>query len=366
MIPVTRPRLPARQTLDRYIDGIYQRNWLTNNGPLVRELTRRLEAWLGVENLLLVANGTLALQLAYRVLGVSGQDPDAEAITTPFTFIATASSLKWEGVRPVFADIHPQTWCLDPQRIEAAITPRTRAIVPVHVYGNACDVEAIDALARRYDLKVVYDAAHTFGVEYKGRSLLNWGDAATLSFHATKVFHTIEGGAIVFRHREDLERARLMTNFGITGPGEIGELGINAKMNEFQAAMGLSLLDEMDGNLQARAAIWHTYEAALGDRVRLQRRDHRSTNNYGYFPLLLDSQAQVQELMARLQSQGVQARRYFYPCLENLGLYGGGRDAGCPVAQDVSNGILCLPVYDGLAPNDCDAIIDHCREAVAS
>src|SRR5690554_1818750 len=180
MIPVTKPYLPSREKLDRYIDGIYERRWLTNNGQLVQELTRRLEEYLGVENLLLVANGTLALQIAYRALGVSDANCEQrpEAITTPFTFVATASSLKWDGVQPVFVDIDPDTWCLDPKKIEAAITPNTRAIVPVHVFGNACDVEAIDEIAKRRNLKVVYDAAHAFGVKYKGESLLKWGDAA--------------------------------------------------------------------------------------------------------------------------------------------------------------------------------------------
>ncbi|WP_029652927.1 DegT/DnrJ/EryC1/StrS family aminotransferase, partial [Marinobacter daepoensis] len=195
MIPVTKPYFPSREKLNYYIDGIYERQWLTNNGQLVQELTKRLEDYLGVENLLLVSSGTLALQIAYRALGVSDANPGAqpEAITTPFSFIATASSLKWDGVQPVFADIDPHTWCLNPATIEAAITPNTRAIVPVHVFGNACDVEAIGAIAQKYNLKVIYDAAHAFGVKYKGESLLKHGDAATLSFHATKLFHTGEG-----------------------------------------------------------------------------------------------------------------------------------------------------------------------------
>ena len=250
MIPVTKPYLPSREKLDRYIDGIYERAWLTNNGELVQELTRRLEEYLGVENLLLVANGTLALQIAYRALGVTGRNEPTEAITTPFTFVATASSLKWEGVEPVFADIDPNTWCLDPTNIEPAITPRTQAIVPVHVFGNACDVDAIDAIAKKHSLKVIYDASHAFGVKYQGESLLKHGDAATLSFHATKLFHTGEGGAIVFKRKEDLERAKKMINFGITGPETVEALGINAKMNELQAAMGLCVLDEMEENLK--------------------------------------------------------------------------------------------------------------------
>lgn len=202
MIPVTKPYLPSREKLDRYIDGIYERAWLTNNGELVQQLTKRLEEYLGVENLLLVANGTLALQIAYRALGITGHHAPTEAITTPFTFVATASSLKWEGVDPVFADIDPDTWCLDPSSIEPAITSKTRVIIPVHVFGNACDIEAIDAIASQHSLKVIYDASHAFSVNYKGESLLKHGDASTLSFHATKLFHTGEGGAIIFKKKK--------------------------------------------------------------------------------------------------------------------------------------------------------------------
>ena len=303
MIPVTKPYLPNREKLKQYIDGIYERQWLTNNGQLVQELTRRLEVYLGVENLLLVANGTLALQIAYRALGVSDSRPEQhpEAITTPFTFIATASSLKWVGVQPVFADIDPETWCLAPNNIETAITPNTHAIVPVHVFGNACDVEAIDEIARKHNLKVIYDASHAFGVKYKSESLLKHGDAATLSFHATKLFHTGEGGAIVFKHKEDLERARKMSNFGITGPETIEELGINAKMNELQAAMGLCVLDEMEENLKARAEVWHRYEQALAKTLQLQAKHEALGYNYAYFPVVFDSEEQGMRVAAALK-----------------------------------------------------------------
>lgn len=238
---------------------------------LVQELTRRLEKYLGVENLLLVANGTLALQIAYRALGVTGRNEPTEAITTPFTFVATASSLKWEGVEPVFADIDPDTWCLDPANIEPAITPRTKAIVPVHVFGNACDVDAIDAIAKRHNLKIIYDASHAFGVKYQGESLLKHGDAATLSFHATKLFHTGEGGAIVFKNKKDLALAKKMINFGITGPEKIEELGINAKMSELQAAMGLCVLDEIESIFFERSKRWKKYIKDLKKRLYLPK-----------------------------------------------------------------------------------------------
>ncbi|MCL7743679.1 DegT/DnrJ/EryC1/StrS family aminotransferase [Guyparkeria hydrothermalis] len=358
MIPVTKPYLPSRERLDHYLDGIYEREWLTNNGQLVQELTRRLEEYLGVENLLLVANGTLALQIAYRALGVSDAQPDRrpQAITTPFTFVATASSLKWDGVEPLFADIDPHTWCLDPRNVEAAITPDTRAIVPVHVFGNACDVGAIDTIARKHNLKVIYDASHAFGVKYQGDSLLRHGDAATLSFHATKLFHTGEGGAIVFKRKGDLERAKKMINFGITGPETIEELGINAKMNEFQAAMGLCVLDEMEENLKARAEVWHRYEQALATTLQLQAQPEALDYNYAYFPVVFESEEQALRVATTLKENGVLARRYFYPSLESVACLG--INGGQPISKDIASRILCLPIFDQLAQREQNNIIN--------
>lgn len=364
MIPVTKPYLPNREKLNKYLDGIYERNWLTNNGPLVQELTSRLEEYLGVENLLLVSNGTLALQLAYRTLGinepVSGKP--AEAITTPFTFIATASSLKWDGIQPVFADIDPETWCLAPENIEPKITPRTRAIVPVHVFGNACDVEAIDTIAQKHSLKVIYDGAHAFGVNYRGENLLKHGDAATLSFHATKLFHTGEGGAIIFKRKEDLERAKKIINFGITGPESIEELGINAKMNELQAAMGLCVLDEMEENLKARAAVWHRYEHALSQALQLQAKASGLGYNFAYFPVVFESEEQAVRVAETLKENGVLARRYFYPSLDSLELVNG-RD-NCQVSRNIASRILCLPLYSELEAENSKLIIDKIEEAL--
>lgn len=358
MIPVTKPYLPAREKLDKYIDGIYEREWLTNNGPLVQELTKRLEEYLGVENLLLVSNGTLALQIAYRALGVSttNRDEKPEAITTPFSFVATASSLKWEGVEPVFADIDPGTWCLDPKNIEEAITPKTKAIVPVHVFGNACEVEAIDEIAKKHDLKVIYDAAHAFGVKYKGNNLLKHGDAATLSFHATKLFHTIEGGAIVFKRKSDLEKARKIINFGIAGNGSIAELGINAKMNEFQAAMGLCSLDEMDINLKARRAMWELYKSKLNQSVQIQEKTAELEYNYAYFPVVFESESILKQVIGELERAGVQARRYFHPSLSKVVSLG--RNSQHPLSEALSKRILCLPLYNTLGKDDHEKIIN--------
>ncbi|KXS35320.1 MAG: DegT/DnrJ/EryC1/StrS aminotransferase [Idiomarina sp. T82-3] len=348
MIPVTKPYLPSREKLERYIDGIYKRQWLTNSGPLAQELTQRLSDYLGVEHLLLVSNGTLALQIAYRVLGVTEavNDKPAEAITTPFTFVATGSSLKWEGIKPIFADIDPESWCLDPANIESLITEQTRAIVPVHVFGNACDVETIDRISQKYKLKVIYDAAHAFGINYKGKSLLNWGDAATLSFHATKVFHCVEGGAIVFKRREDLERAKRVVNFGIAGADSITELGINAKMNEFQAAMGLCVLDEIERINRQRQSIVENYQSVLGGYFLTARQHPEATTNGAYFPIVFDSESALLIAKCELEEQGIFPRRYFYPSLNNLDILG--KSVDTPISVALASRILCLPLYCGV------------------
>lgn len=355
MIPVTRPWLPARANLDKYLDGIYERRWLTNNGPLVQTLTERLQQWLGVENLLLVGNGTLALQIAYRVLDVTPHDRQAaEAVTTPFSFIATASSLRWEGIAPVFADINSQTWCLDAEQAAKAITADTKALVPVHVFGNACDVESFDQLADLHQIKLIYDGAHAFGAKHGGKSLLSYGDACTLSFHATKLFHSIEGGAIVFKRESDLDKAKQMINFGITGPDCIESLGINAKMNEFQAAMGLCVLDELEQQLPAREQVWKSYHAALNTELILQQQNCQSSCNHAYFPVLLDSEAELLHCMRKLTDHGIQTRRYFYPSLDSLHWLG--TQQALPVSRDISSRVLCLPLYAELSPQQAEAI----------
>lgn len=361
MIPVTKPYLPNREKLNNYIDGIYERNWLTNNGPLVQKLTHRLEEYLGVKNLLLLSNGTLALQVAYHALGIinSDKNQNAEAITTPFTFIATASSLKWEGIQPVFVDIDPNTWCMNTENITSAITSNTRAIVPVHVFGNACDVERIDNIAAEHKLKVIYDAAHAFGVTYKGKSLLEHGDASTLSFHATKLFHSIEGGAIIFKHKKDLARAKNMINFGITGPETIVELGINAKMNEFQAAMGLCVLDEMEENLHQRQQVWQRYQQTLNDTLQLQSQNPHIDYNYAYFPVVFKTEQQTLQVAETLKENGVLTRRYFYPSLEFVESLGCGTEQA--VSTDIASRILCLPIYTDLKVQEQNKIIELIR-----
>jgi len=348
-INVTKTYLPDRRKLDKYIDKIYSTAWVTNNGQFVQELTTRLEEYLGVQNLLLVSNGTLALQIAYKALGINKQ-----VITTPFSFVATTSSLVWEGIEPIFADIDPHTFCIDPVKIEEALTLQTTAIVPVHVFGNACEVDSIEAIADRNNLKIVYDGAHAFGVKYKGESLLKYGDATILSFHATKLFHTIEGGAIIFKNKKDFERAKLMINFGINGPDSVIELGINAKMNEFQAAMGLCLLDEMETIICQRSEIWHEYETNLRGIVQLQEKNPHSSKNYSYFPIVFKTEIDLLFVKAALNKYNINPRRYFFPSLETLNYLSPQKIQKS--SRDIAYRILCLPIYPGLRIEDAEFI----------
>lgn len=359
MIPVTKPYFPSRAKLDRYIDGIYERKWLTNNGPLTQQFTERLQSYLGVKNLLLVNNGTLALQVAYSALDVKQQG--AEAVTTPFSFVATTSSLKWEGINPIFSDIDGDTFCLKSSLLDRVITKKIRAIVPVHVFGNACEVETIQNIASKHKIKTIYDGAHAFGVQYKGESLLNYGDATTLSFHATKLFHSVEGGAIIFRHKTDLEKAKNIINFGIEGPESINGLGINAKMNEFQAAMGLCVLDDMNVITARRAEIWHTYEKKLKHSFQLQQLNPNATNNYAYFPMVFESEQALLKAKIGLSKYGIQPRRYFYPSLDELDYL----QPQTPqhVSRSLADRILCLPIYLGLGTASLNKIINQLLRA---
>ncbi|MBE0675904.1 MAG: DegT/DnrJ/EryC1/StrS family aminotransferase [Bacteroidales bacterium] len=343
MINVTKTYLPDRSKLDRYIDRIYKSGWITNNGELVQELERRLEDYLSVENLVLISNGTLALQIAYRALGIEG-----EVITTPFSFVATTSSLQWEGLTPVFCDINRATYNIDESLIGEKCTSKTTAILPVHVFGNGCEVEKIGEVASRHNLKVIYDAAHAFGVMYKGRSLLSYGDASILSFHATKIFHTIEGGAIVFRQKEHADRARLMINFGISGYDKIDTLGINAKMNEFQAAMGLCVLDDMADIIESRKHIWERYFSAFKPvtGITLQEHNPGCSYNYTYFPVLFSTDSEMLKCRDTLKESDIFPRRYFYPSLNTLSYLAG--HSQCATSESVSSRILCLPIYQGL------------------
>ncbi len=351
MINVTKTWMPDKEKYFSYVEKIFESGRVTNNGPLVQELEHRLADYLGVKNIVLVANGTMALEIAYRLLTLEG-----EVITTPFSFVATTSSLVSNGLKPVFADIDPNTFNLDPENIESLITQKTSAIVPVHIFGNACEVEAIEKIAKKHDLKVIYDAAHTFGVEYKGKSLLSHGDISTLSFHATKMFHTIEGGALIIDDDELAKEARLLINFGIDGVDSVKALGINAKMNEFEAAMGLCLLDDINIISECQKEVYERYKSGLKDIVTFQKQNENSTQNYSYFPVVFETEEEMLRVQKALNDAEVFPRRYFYPSLDTLPYIEA--SAVMPLSRSISSRILALPIYPDLAKEEQNLIID--------
>lgn len=357
MINVTKTYLPDKEKYISYVEQIYKNGWVTNYGPLVQELEKRLAEYLGVKNVVLVANGTAALEIAYRTLDLKGF-----AITTPFSFVATTSSLVTNGLLPIFADIDPYTLNIDPENIEQLITPNTSAIVPVHVFGNACDVEAIDEIAKKHNLKVVYDGAHAFDVQYKDKSMMNYGDITTLSFHATKLFHTIEGGALIINDDNLVQKARYLINFGIENAESIPELGTNAKMNEFEAAMGLCMLDEMYSIIKKREAVYHRYAQALGDIVQVPRWNPHATRNYGYFPILLKDEAETLKVQKALNQHNIYPRRYFYPSLDTLSYIE--PKQFMPISRDISKRILALPMYPELEEENQMKIIQLVKESL--
>jgi len=350
MINVTKTYLPDIDKYKNYVDQIYENGQLTNGGPLVRRLEKRLEEYLGVANVVLVANGTLALDVAYKVLGLKG-----DVITTPFSFVATTSSIVSNGLTPLFSDINPHTLNIDPSLVNKNITGQTSAIVPVHVFGNSCEVEDINQIAEQHNLKVVYDAAHAFDIEYKGQSVLNYGDVSTLSFHATKLFHTIEGGALVMKDNELANKVRSFVNFGISD-GKVLDLGINAKMNEFEAAMGLCILDDIDLITSQREIIYNNYNQAFDglSLIRIQERNVNSSNNYSYFPVVFSHEKQLLVVQEKLNRMQIFPRRYFNPSLNRLSYIE--QSQSCPVSEDISGRVLCLPLSHSIE-EECQEII---------
>lgn len=342
MIPVTKPYLPPIEKYKQYIDKIYESGILTNRGPLLRELEERLAEYLGVKHVICVANGSLALQVAYKALDLKG-----EVITTPFSFAATSSTLLWESLKPVFCDIDAESFNLDPKLIEQHITSNTSAILPVHVFGNPCEVELIQEIADKYNLNVIYDAAHAFGVKYKGESVFKYGDISTLSFHATKLFHTIEGGAIITESDEIADKVRNLINFGITGPETIEGIGTNAKMNEFEAAMGLCVLDDIEKINSARQNIINQYKNELGDSVKFQKINKHSSLLSSYMPVVFESEEELLNIKEKLEELDIYPRRYFYPSLDVA--YSSSELSENSIS--LSKRILCLPLMHGF-PNE--------------
>lgn len=348
-ITVTKPFLPPYEEYQKYIKNIWRRGWLTNNGPLVNELELKLKEYLGIDHLLFLCNGTTALQIAIRTLDLQG-----EIITTPFTYVATTSSIVWEKCQPIMVDICPETLNMDPQKIEQAITNKTTAILSVHVFGNPCDVEAIEAIAKNNNLKVIYDAAHAFGTIHKGRSLLSYGTVSACSFHATKLFHTIEGGAVITHDPDILKRMALMRNFGHTSATEFGEVGINGKNSEMHAAMGLCNLEYIKTILDVRQKLSERYKRHLKEiPVKFLSITPETEYNHSYFPVIFENETMVLKVLKNLNLHSVFPRRYFLPSLSKLPYIMG---QNSPIAEDISIRILCLPLYHSLTNEEVDMI----------
>lgn len=349
MIPVTKPFLPPVEEYEAYIRQIWKRQWLTNNGPLVNELELKLKEYLDLPHLLYVSNGTIALQIAIKALDLQG-----EIITTPFSFVATTSSIVWEGCRPVFSDIHPETLNIDPSKIEAVITPKTTAILATHVYGNPCDIDAIQAIADKHNLKVIYDAAHCFGTTYKGKSVFAYGDISTTSFHATKLFHTVEGGAVFSKSPDVLKKMAYLRNFGHDGPESFAMVGINGKNSEFHAAAGLANLKYISSILHNRKETSAYYDTKLkGLKVAKPLINADADFNCAYYPILFNSEEELLKAMDSLSKNWVYSRRYFYPSLSAINYV---EPQETPISNDVAKRVLCLPLYYDLKKEEVDLI----------
>ncbi|MFM7855496.1 MAG: DegT/DnrJ/EryC1/StrS family aminotransferase, partial [Flammeovirgaceae bacterium] len=342
MILVTKPFLPPISEYEALLQQVWDRGWLTNNGPLVLELESRLKEFLSIRNLLYVTNGTIAIQIAIKALGLKGK-----IITTPFSYVATTSSIVWEGCEPIFVDIDPKNCNIDPAKIEEAVTEDTVAILATHVYGIPCDVDRIKKIAERHNLKVLYDGAHAFGVKLLGKSIFEFGDVSTCSLHATKLYHSVEGGLIVAKDKALHTSIDFHRNFGHNGPGVFTTLGINGKNSEVHAAMGIVNLNYVVDNIEERKHLCEFYDAELksvpahkpiiGDGVSW---------NYGYYPIIFNAESILVEAQKRLNERQIFPRRYFHPTLQELPYIK--TKANCKIATDISSRILCLPLYNGL------------------
>lgn len=354
-INVTKCFLPPIEEYQNLIKQAWDAEWLTNRGELVLELEAKLRDYLSIEHILVTNNGTIPLQIALKLLGNKG-----EIITTPFSYVATTSAIVWENCRPVFVDIHPEYLTIDETKIEEAVSDKTTAILATHVFGNPCNVEAIEAIAKKYNLKVIYDAAHCFGVKYKDKSIFDYGDISTCSFHATKLFHTGEGGAM-FAKDLDLQRQLFYShNFGHNGPLAFHGLGINGKMSELQAAMGLAVLPYMQEIISERKKVVDYYNSNL-DFSKLQGLKIRENTywNYSYYPVIFDSEEQLLKIQKGLNENQISSRRYFYPSLNTIEYTKG---MGMPISESIASRILCLPLYVGLSLVDMTRIVTLINE----
>ena len=345
--------MPNKEKFKAYIDGIYESGWLTNNGPLVQELEKKLEEYLGVKNLLCLSSGTDALQFAYRLLE---EEDNKEVITTPFSFVSTTSAIAAERLKPVFADIDTESYNIDPNNIEKLINENTCAIAPCHVFGNACEIDKIDDIAKKHDLKVIYDASHAFDVKYKGKHILSYGDMSIISFHATKMFHTIEGAAIVIKDDALYEKAKIVRNYGIDKPDSVAMLGINSKIHELGAAMGLCMLDEEHIIQKERKESHEFYTKQLKQYVQLQKKNEDASQSYSYFPVVFKNNEDMSKVREALLKKDIAARQYFKPSLDTLPY------VECNEvmvnSRDIASRILVIPMHSGVEPLVSKIIIE--------
>ncbi|MGY6743457.1 MAG: DegT/DnrJ/EryC1/StrS family aminotransferase [Cecembia sp.] len=349
MIPVTKPFQPPLDEYFELLKGIWERQWFTNNGPLVIELQKKLNDFLGTNNMLFLGNGTIALQIAIKALGIKG-----EILTTPFSYVATTSSIVWEGCKPVFVDIDENTFNIDPQKIESKITKKTKAILATHCFGNPCDVEAIDKISNKYGLKVIYDAAHCFGTKYMGESIFKWGDISTTSFHATKLFHTIEGGAVFTKNEELFKKMIHQRNFGHDGPDKFNGVGINGKNSEFHAAMGILNLNYIDQILTSRKNQVAFYDKMLSNvKIKKPKIDPKVDFNNAYYPIVFETHEVMMRVKKSLELKEIFPRRYFYPSLSSLNYI---KKQETPVSDDIASRILCLPLFFELSELEIEMI----------
>lgn len=359
-ITVTSPFLPPLEKFIPYLEDIWKRKWITNNGYYHQELEKALSEYLGVKYISIFTNGTLPLITALKALKIQG-----EVITTPYSFVATTHSIWWNGLKPVFVDVDPATGNLDPDKIEAAVTPHTTAIMPVHVYGNPCDTVRIQEIANKYGLKVIYDAAHSFGVRVNGESILNAGDMSTLSFHATKTYNTIEGGALICHDVATKQLIDCLKNFGFAGETEVVAPGINSKMDEVRAAYGLLGLKYIDTAIETRKHIAETYRNALKnvEGISFMNNIDGVRHNYSYFPSFVDAERYGMtrdELYFKMKADNVLGRRYFYPLISTFSTYRGlpsATPSNLPVATKMADEVICLPIHPELTDKDIDRIV---------
>jgi len=354
MITVTKTFFPPLKEYKSQLKRIWQNEWLTNNGELLKELSSKLENYLGVNHIIPMTNGTLPIHIALNAFAKQG-----EVITTPFSYVATTASIVWEKCQPVFVDIHPDYLTIDENKIREAVTDKTTAILATHVYGNPCNLEELEKIAKEYNLKVIYDAAHCFGVKYKGQSIFNYGDVSTCSFHATKLFHTGEGGALFCQNLNMKQEMWFRHNFGHDGPEKYHGLGINAKMSELQAAMGLTVLPHINDIIKERRSICTLYDENLNfDHISRLNIRKETEWNYAYYPIIFKDEQSLLNVLSKLEEQNIYPRRYFFPSLEDLPYISSNK---CPIAQDIAKRVLCLPLYVGLEEKDVKIITEICN-----